>query len=652
MVVLFQYALLSMVLLSMTSYVYISYKSICENKWQVNLLVDKLISTALLSILFSLIFIMRGIFFSDNMDLELYKGISFRVVIIALVIFLTVGICGTWVQHKYNYQKARSVLSPILITLLAFILPVEHFPQYYYAMVSIFTVMVAAFTWKIFIKLKMTYNIGVYFIGGGTAALAVSSLFSIWVGTRFFNVISLALLVFIMFGFFLFFVMYFLFELENRYKELNHKDLVIQYNNQKIEDMAFKDEVTGILNRASFERDLTDTDQSLYLCMFNIRNFMGFNNLLGFNRGSLLLQEIALEISMLLPSHIKLYRYYSDRFLVMIPDESRDRAYEWIKVIQDAFLNKCFQGISVNAYFGVYGWTNKDFLEGEDPISEALSALEIASEVAKGTKEGIYEYTASDSINFNKQTNLEIELRKAIKEKCFIMYYQPQVDKSSHDICAFEALIRWKLEGQFISPAEFIPLAENKGLMSEITRQVIQQVFKDVVTESAFSNKMVAINLSVDQLVEESFLDFVAEICSVYPVYTPSIIFEITETVLFNDVKRVNVTIEGLKKLGFQISLDDFGDGYSSIYRFAKLDLDEVKFDKVFISDLHNKKTYNTFKKTAELFKSFDMRIVVEGIENQTQLDYIMTLPIDVLQGFYFYRPMPIEEIRLLPLTQ
>ena len=202
-----------------------------------------------------------------------------------------------------------------------------------------------------------------------------------------------------------------------------------------------------------------------------------------------------------------------------------------------------------------------------------------------------------------------------------------------------KALIRWQDRGKFISPAIFIPIAENTGLITEITHFVIEDVFKNIYTLQWNEDRKVSINLSAIQLVENGFVDYVKNILLIYPINTSHIVFEVTETALTYDLNKVEDTIKALKSIGFEFSLDDFGDGYSSLNRLSKLNFDEVKFDKFFIQDIANDdKLKLTFLKTVELFDLLNLRIVVEGVETPAQETFLDQYPIDVYQGYLYSR--------------
>lgn len=155
-----------------------------------------------------------------------------------------------------------------------------------------------------------------------------------------------------------------------------------------------------------------------------------------------------------------------------------------------------------------------------------------------------------------------------------------------------------------------------------------------------------SINLSSIQLVESNFIVNITSLLEQYAINPEEIVFEITETALLYDLKKVEETIQTIKQLGYEISLDDFGTGYSSLNRFSKLNFDEVKFDRFFINDLYNdEKLKIIFSKSIELFNLFNLRIVVEGVENSEQEAILDLFAIDVYQGYYYAIPMPLESL-------
>ena len=645
----FQYAMMTVILFSITNYIFISYKNIGKKVQHINLLVQKIINVSLLSIIYSTFLVMKGLFFNNIFG---EKSLNFNFIfysIMILCLFLAIVVLIIWNQYKSKKIQKFSTLFPILVSIIAIITPFKYFYSCYYISVILFLGVLSLFFYKFFFHMKMKFNPGVYYIFGGSITLVVSTLYSVMLkneSANFFNFFNIGLMVFIMLGVFLFFVTYFIYEIEDGFKKLLLRDCIIEDKDKEIEFRAFHDGITGIQNQTAFERDIREEKNSVYLCLFNIHNFKAYNNLLGFNRGNQLLNEVANIISESVPENVTVYRFYSDKFLVKFSDHSRKRTYEILNSIINIFKTKTFQGINLDAYFGLLLFSNESFYPKTDKISFIINSLEISSSLAKEEGKDIHEYSFSDNSRFTKQTNIELQLKKAIASNDFMIYYQPQVNKVDKKICSFESLIRWKCNGEFISPSQFIPIAESKGLMDKITKYVINQVFNDITSEKLFAGKRVSINLSTDQLVNESFIDFIENICKSYPIDPKNIVFEITETSLFNDLDKINQTINKLKAFGFQISLDDFGIGYSSIFRFAKLDIDEIKFDKAFLSDISNDKIYNTIKKTSELFKSFNMRIIFEGVETKQQMESIDNLPIDSIQGFLFFKPMALEDLK------
>lgn len=641
----FQFTLMSIILFSLTCYLYLSYSSIRKQKFSVSKLLDHIILVSLGSIFFSAIYLFRNILLY-KLQLLGNKPIHVPIIVICFLSFFLSFAVGVLFMQKplFSVSKANFLI-PLSLLLLGIFLPTHIFSYLFLFIVLLFIIIVSLFVQLVISRKLLKNNHIILYIIGGSFCLLLSTLFSHIMFPELFHELNLALMVFITFGIFVFFVRYFLLELEKRYEDLEKRDEIILEKNQKIEILAFTDDVTGIPNRIALEKDLLSSKDSIYLCMFNIVNFMGYNALLGFYRGNELLREIASLVSSVLPPDVFLYRYYSDKFILRFSNHSAAKTLQILLSVREVFQKNSFQGISLDAYFGLYLLEPLELGKEDSILDSTIHALELSSSFAKRKKEQIYFYHKSDTSQFNHEMNLELNLKNAILHQEFLVYYQPQILLETREVTSFEALIRWNCNGTFISPSEFIPVSERKGLMKPLTRQVVLQVLKDIKEHLFFENKKVSINLSVDQLMDDSFVPFIEGACSQHKIKPSQIILEITETSLFNDIEKVNNSLWKLKRLGFQISLDDFGSGYSSMYRFAKLDIDEIKFDKVFSDDLQNEKVFNALLKSAELFQSFDMRIVIEGIETKEQLDAISSLPVDIVQGYYFYKPLSVEEL-------
>ncbi len=644
----FLFILLTAVLLSITLYLIQSLKfiQVIDHSPRVNTrkFMEKMMYVSFSVTAASAMALLKGVLSESILVDESIPQISIWTALTILgTVFIIAGVAFAKRGHFRRRKDARMVL-PFTLIVFALIIPTKSYNLMYFFTLAGLSVVIFKFVLNAYKNKQLQKNPGVYYLLFGWMGLLLSTTLSGNYMETYFNVFSLSLMSFLMFGFFVFFTMYFIEKIDENIRHIENRDFIIHTKDEKINRMALYDELTGIPNRSAFERDLDSISKPVYVGLFNIYGFMNYNKLLGFDRGDLILKDLANTLVYLNSENVSVYRYYSDKFLMIFPTDKHSFVVEMIENIYKKLESTTFHGITLQAYTG---FSICDEMVKTQTTSEILTALEIASSIAKGTDEAYYEYALSDYEQHNKAMELEIRLKKAIIENCFEVHYQPQMDMHLDQVASYEALIRWQENGAYIPPGLFIPLAESKGLMTPITRIVIDQVFSDYTSQTLFKDKRVSINLSADQLVNFTFVDFVKERASHYSIDPKWIVFEITETSLFNDMDKVNQTLLSLKQLGYGLSLDDFGHGFSSLFRFSRLDIDEIKFDKAFIEDIENTKTFSTIQKTAELFKIYDMRIVVEGVETKSQLEAIQALDIDIVQGYYYAKPAPIEVLKL-----
>lgn len=643
----FLFILLTAVLLSITLYLIQSLKFIqfVDNAPHVNTrkFIEKMMYVSFSVISASAMALLKGVLSESILvDASIPQISIWTALTILGIVFLSTGLAFAKRGHFKRNAQTKLVLPSVLLV-LAVIIPTHSYRTIYFFTLSGLSVVIFTFALNAYKSKALQKNPGVYYLLFGWIGLLLSTTLSGNYMQSYFNVFSLSIMSFLMFGFFIFFTMYFIEKIDESIKHIEKRDLIIHNKDEKINRMALYDELTGIPNRSAFERDLDSINKPVYVGLFNIYGFMNYNKLLGFDRGDMILKDLAKTLVYLNSENVSVYRYYSDKFLMIFPTDKHSFVVDMIENIYKKLESTTFHGITLQAYTG---FSICEEAVKTQSTSEILTALEIASSIAKGREEAYYEYAVSDYEQHNKAMGLEIRLKRAIVDNCFEVHYQPQMDMHLNQVGSYEALIRWAENGAYIPPGHFIPLAESKGLMTPITRIVIDRVFSDYTSQALFKNKRVSINLSADQLVNYSFVDFVKERASHYGIDPKWIVFEITETSLFNDMDKVNQTLLSLKQLGYGLSLDDFGHGFSSLFRFSRLDIDEIKFDKAFIEDIENIKTFSTIQKTAELFKIYDMRIVVEGVETESQLKAIQALDIDLVQGYYFAKPVPLEVLK------
>lgn len=304
--------------------------------------------------------------------------------------------------------------------------------------------------------------------------------------------------------------------------------------------------------------------------------------------------------------------------------------------------------IAVTASIGIATFPE----EGQD--AETLLRLAISAKDYGKRKGGDCFHFSSKSINaiYEKRLNMEFRLRKAIERDELILYYQPKVDVKSGKVEGVEALVRWQNDTLgLVSPADFIPLAEETKLIIPIGEWVLLEACKTSVSWQKQGKEPVsmAVNVSPLQIEDPDYIDITRKILDATDADPSLIKLEITEGLFLNHIDEKINTLKGLKELGVQISIDDFGTGYSSLSYLGKLPVDELKIDRSFINNVEsNEENRAIISSIIYMAHSLSLSTVAEGIENDQQLDYIKTQNCDVYQGFFFSRPLPLDEITTL----
>ena len=245
------------------------------------------------------------------------------------------------------------------------------------------------------------------------------------------------------------------------------------------------------------------------------------------------------------------------------------------------------------------------------------------------------------------RANLEKELSQGLKENQFVMYYQSQVDKTGC-IKGVEALLRWRhpLRG-LVGPGEFIPLAEETGLILPLGKLVLETACAQLVSwaDHAETTKLIiAVNVSVRQFRQVDFVEQVVDALNRFGANPSNLKLELTESLFVTDIKDIVNKMRALKKLGVQFSLDDFGTGYSSLYHLKQLPLDQLKIDQSFVRDiLIDANDAVIAKMIIALAESMGLTVIAEGVETAEQLDFLISLGCEDFQGYLFSRPQPVE---------
>nr|WP_275580292.1 EAL domain-containing protein [Bacillus mesophilus] len=410
--------------------------------------------------------------------------------------------------------------------------------------------------------------------------------------------------------------------------------------------MAFHDSLTGLPNRYHLNERLEEllslyqgTTSKLSILFIDLDRFKLINDTLGHYYGDLLLIETAKRLSDILSAKGMVSRQGGDEFILLLEDTGRSEVEEIAKKIIERFTfpfdlegKEIFSTPSI----GISMYPE----DGQDSDTLVRNA-DLSMYEAKRKGKNRYRFFEATQIKTASNTvSMEINLRKALRNQEFLLHYQPIVNLENGEMTGVEALLRWESPNRgLVSPLEFIPLAEETGLIVPIGEWVMLQACQQLKQWHNLGYKKVdiSVNVSMRQFQEENF------VCSVEQVLTKTglephyLTIEITESIMQNTNESISI-INKLKELGVKIAIDDFGTGYSSLSVLRDLSLDKIKIDKTFVNDIGTNKDF-ILKTMIDLAKNLKMQIVAEGIENGQHVEFLKNHNCDFGQGFYFARP-------------
>ncbi|MBL1321750.1 MAG: EAL domain-containing protein [Methylophaga sp.] len=427
-------------------------------------------------------------------------------------------------------------------------------------------------------------------------------------------------------------------------------------NHQRIAFMATHDELTSLPNRNLLNDRLQQSiehakRQSLKMAVLfiDIDHFKYINDSLGHQIGDELLQILAVRLQSVLRKEDTVARFGGDEFVVVL---SNITEVSYVKSIATKLLNKIKSPYKIMEHellitgsIGISLYPN-DAVDSNNLIQQADSAMYLAKEQGRNNSQF---YTAEINEKITRRLTLEKALRQAVEQQQFVVFYQPKINLMTNQITGVEALVRWQHpELGLVSPMEFIPLAEETGIILELGRWVMETACKQMkIWEDQYSELVnMSINVSARQFWQDDFVVQVANILSETGVSCDKIEFELTETVVLGDVDSAIFTMLELKNMGISLSIDDFGTGYSSLNYLQQLPVDVLKIDRTFISSLgKGDSDYAVVRSILALADNFKLRVVAEGIETAEQQHILTTLGCHYGQGYYFCVPMNADDL-------
>lgn len=417
----------------------------------------------------------------------------------------------------------------------------------------------------------------------------------------------------------------------------------------EIEAYTFYDILTGFPNRSKLIKDLFEIIQncptdSFNLYFMDLYGFREINNTYGHSVGDEIIKAIAHRIKSQFKG-IQIYRINGPEFLFI--DDSHNRAQS---MAQSDMLNKITatfetpfhyaeNAVHISFNVGISNYPSHG-LHPEVLLKHADTALYHAK--MKGIrKSAVYDEHMTD--NVTSKTVISNLLYSAIKTDEFIVYYQPIYNLTENRLYGFEALLRWfnPQIGQ-ISPARFIPIAEETGIIIELGPKVIQMACSNILPYiQKDASLILSVNVSAKQIIQDQFINQLDDIMESIHFPKKNLCIEITESVLIESFDLVIDKLNYLRNAGYAIALDDFGTGYSSLNYLSQLPISTLKIDKAFVDRIHDQsQEYYLLKSMITLAKDLELSMIVEGVETQTQKDLLEKLGCILFQGFYFSRPL------------
>jgi diguanylate cyclase (GGDEF)-like protein/PAS domain S-box-containing protein len=413
---------------------------------------------------------------------------------------------------------------------------------------------------------------------------------------------------------------------------------------------AYHDLLTGLPNRALFKDRLGQAmvyakrhGQTMATLFLDMDHFKVVNDTLGHLVGDGLLQALALRLRDCLREGDTLSRIGGDEFMLLLPHiRTRDNA----AYIAQKILLSLKQPFNIEGHELYVGLSIgiAIFPEDGDSIETLIKHADIAMYHAKDHGRNDYKFFTQDlHRSFTGRLAIENEMRHALERKEFEVFYQPQVAVQSQRVRGMEALIRWNHPARgLVSPTEFIPIAEESGLITPISEWVMSAACRQarLWRDADMPPITMAINLSARQIEHPQFVDKFVQCLHKHMPDGNGIEIEITESTLMRDMDGAVSKLRKLADMGVEISIDDFGTGYSSLSYLKKLPINTIKIDRSFIHDLtgHMNNGSTIVAGIAAMAKGLKLKVVAEGVETQEQLDYLQTLGCDTYQGFFFSR--------------
>jgi len=449
-------------------------------------------------------------------------------------------------------------------------------------------------------------------------------------------------------------------ELEQKVQQKTlERTQTLQEQKERLAYQAHHDHLTGLPNRIKFKKELhaaversENTQKRLATLFIDLDHFKNINDSFGHNIGDQVIVIAASRIQKCVRRNDVMARFGGDEFVVLIENfESKEDIESMSKHIIDCLadpviIDQKTMFISCSIGISIY---RQDTLLPQDLVKYADTAMYRAKERGRNS----YQFYSSDMTEVAfERVHMETGIRCGLRNNEFIVHYQPQVDARTEKIIGMEALVRWKhKELGLISPAKFIPLAEESGLITSLDQKVMRIGMEQRKSwhDAGYDFGRLSLNLSVKQLQERDFPETVNEMLTLTGCKPEWIEFEITESHIMHNEYGAIDTLNAIRNMGISIAIDDFGTGYSSLSYLKTLPVDKLKIDRSFITDIpDNHEDSAIVKAVIAIANSLDLSVIAEGVETERQRDALFEYGCDLIQGYLYHKPMTPREIKKL----
>lgn len=427
-------------------------------------------------------------------------------------------------------------------------------------------------------------------------------------------------------------------------------------NRRTLEKIAYVDALTGLPRQLRFEKAVVELVRAggigaYTLASLDLDNFKYINDSFGYEQGDQLLQAVAEHLREEKSLYCALARGQADNFLILIKTEDKEiftRRFE-----ENGVESRHLHALLPNNYSMVYSVGLFVIFDTQSTFASWLDRANIARKVIKGNHVStVMEYTAEMDRKVHWKKSVVTSMERALAEHEFQVYLQPKYSLESEQMVGAEALVRWvDPENGLLAPDLFIPIFEDNGFIQKLDYYMFDRVCALIHDwqERGLLVLPISVNLSRLHIHNKNLVEELMEITRLHQVAPKFIETELTESIVFQDAQALIDTMGELRMAGFDISIDDFGSGYSSLNLLTDLPANILKIDKGFLDRVTDaKKTRLVVSKVIEMAKSLRLRIVAEGVETQEQVELLREMGCDIAQGYFYARPMPVKEFEEL----